>query len=121
MPDILALIKKEAGRLLLILIWLLIVVPASPTPGWSLNSERESPVVKAVRKVSPAVVNISSSYEVRKRVNPFSGFGMNPFFEDFFKDFFDPRFERRQQSTSLGSRSDYRRQKRLHPDQCPCD
>ena len=103
MPDILALIKKEAGRLLLILIWLLIVVPASPTPGWSLNSERESPVVKAVRKVSPAVVNISSSYEVRKRANPFSGFGMNPFFEDFFKDFFDPRFERRQQSTSLGS------------------
>jgi Do/DeqQ family serine protease len=60
-------------------------------------------VVRAVRKVSPAVVNISSSYEVRKRANPFSGFGMNPFFEDFFKDFFDPRFERRQKSTSLGS------------------
>jgi serine protease Do len=60
-------------------------------------------VVRAVRKVSPAVVNISSSYEVRKRANPFSGFGMDPFFEEFFKDFFDPRFERRQQSTSLGS------------------
>jgi Do/DeqQ family serine protease len=56
-----------------------------------------------VRKVSPAVVNISSSYEVRKRANPFSGFGMDPFFEEFFKDFFDPRFERRRESTSLGS------------------
>ncbi|MGD9004688.1 MAG: hypothetical protein PVH94_10000, partial [Desulfobacterales bacterium] len=64
-----------------------------PQPGRSLQSERESPIVQAVRKVSPAVVNISSSYAVRKRANPFSGFGLDPFFEDFFKDFFDPRFE----------------------------
>jgi serine protease Do len=64
---------------------------------------RETPVVRAVRKVSPAVVNISSVYEVRKRTGPFSGFGANPFFEEFFKDFFDPRFDRRQQYTSLGS------------------
>jgi Do/DeqQ family serine protease len=63
---------------------------------------RESAVVKAVRKVSPAVVNISTAYEVRARANPFSGFG-SPFFDEFFKDFFDPRFERRQQSSSLGS------------------
>ena len=64
---------------------------------------RETAVVKAVREVSPAVVNISSAYEVRKRTSPFSGFGLNPFFEEFFSDFFDPRFERRQQHTSLGS------------------
>jgi Do/DeqQ family serine protease len=64
---------------------------------------RESPVVMAVSKVRPAVVNISSSYEVRKRANPFSGFGLDPFFDNFFRDFFDPRFERRQKSTSLGS------------------
>jgi Do/DeqQ family serine protease len=63
---------------------------------------RESAVVKAVRKVSPAVVNISTIYEDRARANPFSGFG-SPFFDEFFKDFFDPRFERRQQSASLGS------------------
>jgi len=63
---------------------------------------RESAVVRAVRKVSPAVVNVSTAYEARSRVNPFSGFG-SPFFEEFFKDFFDPRFERRQQNTSLGS------------------
>jgi len=72
-------------------------------PSLGHPDDRESPVVKAVRKISPAVVNISSSYEVRKRVNPFSGFGLDPFFENFFKDFFDPRFERRRQRTSLGS------------------
>jgi len=64
---------------------------------------RETPVVKAVRRVSPAVVNISSAYEVRQRSGPFSGFGLNPFFDEFFKDFFDPRFESRRQYTSLGS------------------
>ncbi len=65
---------------------------------------RESAVVKAVRKASPAVVNISSAYETRTRPNPFSGFGFrNPLFEEFFKDFFDPGFEQRRQNTSLGS------------------
>jgi serine protease Do len=93
---------KKTGCALLALSALLCVLTLPP-PGYGLQSERESPVVRAVRKVSPAVVNISSSYEVRKRSNPFSGFAMNPFFEEFFKDFFDPRFERRQQSTSLGS------------------
>jgi len=77
------------------------LVLAAECAAQQLN--RETPVVLAVRKVSPAVVNISSVYEVRKRTGPFSGFGLNPFFEEFFKDFFDPRFERRQQYTSLGS------------------
>jgi Do/DeqQ family serine protease len=79
----------------------LILIHATVSQGHELN--RETAVVKAVREVSPAVVNISSAYEVRKRTSPFSGFGLNPFFDEFFKDFFDPRFERRQQSTSLGS------------------
>jgi Do/DeqQ family serine protease len=64
---------------------------------------RESAVVKAVKKVSPAVVNISSQSEVRKRVNPFYGFGLDPSFESFFKDFFDPGYEQKYQRTSLGS------------------
>jgi Do/DeqQ family serine protease len=84
-------------------LFFLLIAFGLPRAGWSLKSERESPVVRAVRKVSPAVVNISSSYAVRKRANPFSGFGMDPFFEEFFKDFFDPRFESRQKSSSLGS------------------
>ena len=95
-------IENITGRTLFTLLSLFFVLGFSQ-PGWGLNSERESPVVRAVRKISPAVVNISSSYEVRKRANPFSGFGMDPFFEEFFKDFFDPRFERRRKSTSLGS------------------
>ena len=80
---------------------LLILIQAPASYGHELN--RETAVVKAVREVSPAVVNISSAYEIRKRRSPFSGFGLNPFFDEFFRDFFDPRFERRQQHTSLGS------------------
>jgi Do/DeqQ family serine protease len=95
-------IKNKTPCALLALLSIFLMLALS-VPGWGLSSERESPVVRAVRKVSPAVVNISSSYEVRKRANPFSGFGMDPFFEEFFKDFFDPRFERRQRSASLGS------------------
>jgi Do/DeqQ family serine protease len=60
---------------------------------------RENPVVLAVKKISPAVVNISSEYEVRNRVNPFFQFHMDP----FFRDFFDHRYEQKQKLTSLGS------------------
>ena len=64
---------------------------------------RETPVVQAVRKVAAAVVNISSEYEVRRRTSPFSGFGMDPFFDSFFKDFFEPGLDRRYKRSSLGS------------------
>lgn len=59
--------------------------------------DRETPVVKAVREVGPAVVNISSEYVVLNRPAPFSG---NPFFDNFFQDFFEPR---PQKQISLGS------------------
>jgi serine protease Do len=81
---------------------LLLLLPF--TVGAAEEGLREGPVVRAVRKARPAVVNISSAVETRMRPNPFSGFGFrNPFFEEFFKDFFDPGFEQRRQSTSLGS------------------
>jgi len=64
---------------------------------------RENPVVRAVRKISPAVVNISSEYEMRSRMSPFTGFGMDSIFENFFKDFFDPGLQRHYKRTSLGS------------------
>ena len=102
MPNHLNRVENKIVCFLFVLLFLLFSLVYPPS-GWSLRSERESPVVRAVRKVSPAVVNISSSYAVRKRANPFSGFGMDPFFEEFFNDFFDPRFERRQESASLGS------------------
>ncbi|MDO9566243.1 MAG: Do family serine endopeptidase [Candidatus Desulfaltia sp.] len=72
-------------------------------PCSAAEYERENPVVRAVRKVSPAVVNINSEYEVRRRANPFSGFRIEPLFDSFFKDFFDPGFEQRYKRTSLGS------------------
>lgn len=75
----------------------------SPSKTWSADFARESAVVKAVKKVSPAVVNISSQYEVIKRSNPFFDFGLDPFFESFFKDFFEPRHQRRYKRNSLGS------------------
>ncbi len=65
--------------------------------------DRRDAVVEAILKVAPAVVNINSEYQVRSRTSPFSGFGMDPFFDSFFKDFFDPGYERRQKRSTLGS------------------
>jgi Do/DeqQ family serine protease len=87
--------------LILISVCALLLIQVSECPAHEFG--RETAVVKAVRDVSPAVVNISSAVQVRKRTSPFSGFGFNPFFEEFFKDFFDPRLERRRKYTSLGS------------------
>ena len=67
------------------------------------ESLRENAIVQAVRKVSPAVVNISSEFEVQQQVSPFSGFGRDPFFDSFFKDFFDPGYDRKYKKSSLGS------------------
>jgi Do/DeqQ family serine protease len=83
----------------IILIMFFIAAPASV----HAEHERESAVVKAVKKVSPVVVNISSELEIHRRTNPFSGFGMDPLFDSFFRDFFDPGYERRYKRTSLGS------------------
>ncbi len=86
---------------LLLLLLSLLLLPANATVG--IAGIRETPVVKAVRRVSPAVVNISSEYEVRGRPNPFSGFGMDPGFDAFFRDFFAPGIEERARRSSLGS------------------
>ena len=95
----------------------LMTLLAIAVDGHAENISRESPVVKAVRKIGPAVVNISSRQEVRQRTNPFSGFSGHPFFDSFFKDFFDPDFERHYQRASLGG--DYRRSPGIYPDQRP--
>ena len=93
-------IYTQNGLMLMIA---MVLFMAGPSIGSGTEYQRETPVVNAVRKVSPAVVNISSQNEVRKRANPFSGFGMDPFFDSFFKDFFDPGLEQRYQRSSLGS------------------
>ena len=61
------------------------------------ESLRRSAIVVAVEKVSPAVVNISTT--VTEKVNPFFPFGG----DDFFKDFFPEMFSREYQHSSLGS------------------
>ena len=53
-----------------------VLIALSPLTAFAApDNLRETAVVRAVRKVSPAVVNISSAYEARARANPFSGFG----------------------------------------------
>jgi Do/DeqQ family serine protease len=71
--------------------------------AWSVSYSRENPVVQAVKKVSPAVVNISSEHEVIARSNPFFDSGLDPFFDSFFRDFFEPHYQRRYKGQSLGS------------------
>jgi Do/DeqQ family serine protease len=76
--------------------WYILFVWISTTSAVSAF-DRQTPVVLAVKHVGPAVVNISSEYEILKRGNPF---GSDPFFDNFFRDFFESRTEKR---TSLGS------------------
>jgi len=78
-------------RYLLALMGLLILYPVAEA------SQRRSPVVVAVEKVSPAVVNISTV--VQERVTPFFPFAGDDFFKDFFPEFFSREYQR----TSLGS------------------
>jgi serine protease Do len=60
---------------------------------------RRTPVVEAVKKVAPAVVNISTEKIVKRRINPFfDDYGF--FFGDFFQNFPSSRTYKRQ---SLGS------------------
>lgn len=61
------------------------------------ESLRRTAIVVAVEKVSPAVVNISTT--VTEKVNPFFPFGG----DDFFKDVFPEMFSREYKQSSLGS------------------
>jgi serine protease Do len=94
---------NQKKRLLSLLSGLLLFFLTICQPGLCNAETRENSVVRAVRNVSPAVVNISSQYEIRKNSNPFSGYGMDPVVEKFFRDFFSPEMERREKKTSLGS------------------
>jgi len=82
---------------------LAIILALAAGNGFCDIYSRENNVVKAVRQNQPAVVNISSEYEIRKNSNPFSGYRIDPMLEKFFRDFFSPEFERREKRTSLGS------------------
>jgi serine protease Do len=62
--------------------------------------ERLTPVVRAVKQVSPAVVNISAEKSAPTGPNPFHGPSL---FDDFFRDFFGPQFEERERPAAIGS------------------
>ncbi len=85
-----------------IVLAVLLVSALSGAPGAAAKpNPRETPVVLAVRKASPAVVNIG--VEIVTRVgSPFQRF--SPFFDEFFRDFFGdlPETERRQRSLGSG-------------------
>lgn len=93
--------QKKCIAALIFGLLMIFIMNAQPVSG-ALES-RENSVVRAVRRVSPAVVNISSQYEIRKNSNPFSGYGMDPQVEQFFRDFFSPEMQRKEKRTSLGS------------------
>lgn len=90
--------------------WVLVVF-AVIGPGQSLvfaeerhvfaeeRDNRRTPLVRAIEKVSPAVVNIYTTEISRSARNPFRSFGNN-LFEQFFKDFIPPAENQRR---SLGS------------------
>ena len=96
-------LSRQWPKPLMLLVFSVALVLAGTQVTFSSDKSRETPIVRAVRNVSPAVVNISSAFETRNRRSPFSGFGFDSFFEEFFKDFMDPRYESRRRHTSLGS------------------
>jgi serine protease Do len=63
---------------------------------------RETATVRAIRKVTPAVVNISTSKVMERGVNPFFSWEHNDLFDRFFRDFFEP-YPRKYVQNSLGS------------------
>jgi serine protease Do len=88
-------VPKRPNRIVLVLS-LVLALGFFSQPRVRADSRR-SPVVVAVQRVRPAVVNISTI--VRERVGfsfPFSG-------NDFFRDFFPELFSREYTRTSLGS------------------
>ncbi|PIE70935.1 MAG: serine protease Do [Deltaproteobacteria bacterium] len=85
------------------LVLAILIIPVTIPGNLFSASLRETPVVKAVRRVGPAVVNISSEYEVRTRISPFGRMTGNPYYDSFFKDFFDPRWQQREKRANLGS------------------
>jgi S1-C subfamily serine protease len=61
---------------------------------------RRTATVRAVEKVGPAVVNVTTEQVVQR--SPFAPFPSGPGFEWFFRDFFEPRFPGRTQSLGSG-------------------
>jgi serine protease Do len=68
-------------------------------PGRGQAADRRTPVVVAIERAGPAVVNIRTEQIVKRQGSPFFGFG-DSLFADFFRDFAPPQVYKTQ---SLGS------------------
>jgi len=80
-------------------LWFLFLIPLCICSiGYAGDSARRTPVVVAVEKVGPSVVNISTI--TQERVGPLFSFGGDEFFRDIFPEFFGGREYSR---ASLGS------------------
>lgn len=77
----------------------LIILLSLATASTLHGAERRTPVVIAVEKARPAVLNIRTEEIVKRRSSSLFGFS-DPFFNDFFGRFSQPRIYRTQ---SLGS------------------
>lgn len=66
---------------------------AQTPPAAEPDLLRETPVVRAVKRAGPAVVNVYTEEMVARRDST----------GDFFRDVFDPRYQRKLETTSLGS------------------
>lgn len=79
-----------------------LLVFAVPAVGAEAGRDlRRTPVVEAVERVGPAVVNISTE-EVVQTAGPYVRF-RDPMFEEFFREFFDRFPQRNMTRQSLGS------------------
>jgi Do/DeqQ family serine protease len=81
-----------------ILCFLFLIPLCLSRQGEAKDSPRRTPVVVAVEKVGPSVVNVSIT--IQERVGPLFPFGRDDFFKDIFPEFFGRREYSR---TSLGS------------------
>jgi Do/DeqQ family serine protease len=62
--------------------------PGSGPASAEQASARRTPIVRAVERVAPATVNITSTQRIERRGNPF--LRGDPFFDEFFERFLDP-------------------------------
>ncbi|MEE8312890.1 MAG: peptidase, partial [Myxococcota bacterium] len=72
-----------------LLAWVVLPILAIGSVAAADVESRRTPVVRAIERVAPATVNITSTQEIRRGVNPF--FRSDPFFDEFFGRFLDRR------------------------------
>jgi serine protease Do len=102
MPNIRATINLKINYIPIVWFSIVLFWAAHTQPGYAHPHDRKDAIVKTVELVSPAVVNISSEYEIRRQVHPFGQFG-NSQLDWFFRDFFDRGYEKPYKRNSLGS------------------